>query len=123
MTIPRLELSAAHLLVETLKNVRAALEIPDVTYYLYSDSTIALCWIKQPPSEWKQYVLVHGQVVGHYFEDLLDPLVLSQVLAVLQQEVVPMSITSVDVDLHGSRLRSEYVDFAAELHDRYGVSL
>lgn len=56
MQIPRLELCSAHLLVETLNSVRAALNIPDVEYHLYSDSTIALCWIKQSPSEWKQYV-------------------------------------------------------------------
>lgn len=56
MTIPRLELCSAQLLVETLKNVRAALDIPDVEYHLYTDSTIALPWIRQAPSEWKQYV-------------------------------------------------------------------
>ncbi|XP_054086711.1 uncharacterized protein LOC128921877 [Zeugodacus cucurbitae] len=42
-TIPRLELSAVLLLAETLQNVRDAMGLADVPYYLWSDSAIVLC--------------------------------------------------------------------------------
>ncbi|XP_017469233.1 PREDICTED: uncharacterized protein LOC108361176 [Rhagoletis zephyria] len=55
-TIPRLELSAALLLAETLQAVRSALGLMNAPYYLWSDSSIALCWIKKQPTTLKLYV-------------------------------------------------------------------
>ncbi|XP_039951398.1 uncharacterized protein LOC120768688 [Bactrocera tryoni] len=56
MTIPRLELSAAQLLVTTMNNIRRALQMEDTAYTLWSDSTIVLHWIRREPSSLKQYV-------------------------------------------------------------------
>ncbi|XP_054085783.1 uncharacterized protein LOC128921654 [Zeugodacus cucurbitae] len=54
-TIPRLELSAALLLAETLQNVRDAMGLADVPYYLWSDSAIVLCWLKKNPITLKPF--------------------------------------------------------------------
>lgn len=56
LTIPRLELCAAHLLVTTFLNVRAALRLGDCAYTLWTDSTIVLCWLRKPADTLKQYV-------------------------------------------------------------------
>nr|XP_036226615.1 uncharacterized protein LOC118682329 [Bactrocera oleae] len=54
MTIPRLELSAAQLLVTTMNKIRRALQFEDAAYTLWSDSTIVLHWIRRQPSSLKQ---------------------------------------------------------------------
>ncbi|XP_050339561.1 uncharacterized protein LOC126765914 [Bactrocera neohumeralis] len=56
ITIPRLELCAAHLLVVTLRHVQKALHLDNVPYTLWSDSTIVLHWIHKQPSVLKQFV-------------------------------------------------------------------
>ncbi|XP_054082913.1 uncharacterized protein LOC128920202 [Zeugodacus cucurbitae] len=56
ITIPRLELCAAHLLVITLCHVQKALRLNNVPYTLWSDSTIVLHWIRKQPSVLKQFV-------------------------------------------------------------------
>ncbi|XP_036340710.1 uncharacterized protein LOC118750082 [Rhagoletis pomonella] len=55
-TIPRLELSAALLLAETIQNVRDSLGLMDAPYYLWSDSAIALCWLKKHPTTLKPFI-------------------------------------------------------------------
>ncbi|XP_049308631.1 uncharacterized protein LOC125777586 [Bactrocera dorsalis] len=55
ITIPRLELCAAHLLVFTLRHVQKALRLDNVPYTLWSDSTIVLHWIHKQPSVLKQF--------------------------------------------------------------------
>ncbi|XP_053956247.1 uncharacterized protein LOC128861894 [Anastrepha ludens] len=55
-TIPRLELCAAQLLAETLRNVRSALGLVDQVASLWSDSTITLCWLRKQPETLKPYV-------------------------------------------------------------------
>ena len=55
-TIPRLELSAAHLLSKLLRQVVKDLAIPASQFYCWTDSAIALCWIKGSPSNLKVYV-------------------------------------------------------------------
>ncbi|XP_071056931.1 uncharacterized protein [Onthophagus taurus] len=56
VTIPRLELCAAVLLVRVIKRVRATLDFNEVPIFLWSDSTVALSWIGSHPSRWKDFV-------------------------------------------------------------------
>ncbi|XP_017477979.1 PREDICTED: uncharacterized protein LOC108367793 [Rhagoletis zephyria] len=55
-TIPRLELSAALLLAETIQNVRDSLGLIDAPYYLWSDSATVLCWLKKHPTTLKPFI-------------------------------------------------------------------
>lgn len=55
-TIPRLELSAAVLLVRLLARVRSILGYQQVSAYLWTDSSVTFAWIKEPSSKWKEFV-------------------------------------------------------------------
>lgn len=56
ITIPRLLLSAAVLLMKQLIKVREVLELHRMPAYLWTDSTVALAWIKSHPSRWKEFI-------------------------------------------------------------------
>ncbi|XP_066153278.1 uncharacterized protein [Euwallacea fornicatus] len=56
VTMPRLELSAALVAAQLCKIVVKALEIDSIATYFWSDSTIALAWIRSSSSEWKPFV-------------------------------------------------------------------
>lgn len=56
VTIPRLELCGAHLLVKLLGVTRKALRLEQAEYCLGTDSTIVLAWLKKVPSTLKTYV-------------------------------------------------------------------
>lgn len=56
VTIPRLELAAAHLLAKLMNHVRVMMEWENVPYHLYTDSMIVLQWLKREPCELKQFV-------------------------------------------------------------------
>lgn len=56
VTLPRLELCAAVLLTRLAVHVRRVLAIPEVPVHLWSDSTVALGWIRGHPATWKTYV-------------------------------------------------------------------
>lgn len=56
ITIPRLELNAAHLLVILLNDIRQALHLQQLPYRLWSDSNIVLHWLRKNTSQLKQYV-------------------------------------------------------------------
>ena len=57
LSMPRLELVSAHMAVNLLENVRAALEGYNITSnYVWLDSTVVLCWILNTGREWKQFV-------------------------------------------------------------------
>ncbi|XP_070522380.1 uncharacterized protein [Cardiocondyla obscurior] len=56
LSIPRLKLTAALLLARLLKETLKALEIPEISTYCWTDSSVALTWINSPPSRWKEYV-------------------------------------------------------------------
>ncbi|KAK7574411.1 hypothetical protein V9T40_011602 [Parthenolecanium corni] len=56
LTIPKLELSSALLLAHLLDRVRKTLDIKLVNCFLFTDATIVLCWLSQPPDEWKTFV-------------------------------------------------------------------
>ncbi|KAL6442303.1 hypothetical protein ACFW04_002512 [Cataglyphis niger] len=56
VSLPRLELCAASLLTRLVAHLRQALDVEDVPIHLWSDSTVALGWIRGHPSRWKVYV-------------------------------------------------------------------
>ncbi|XP_076294567.1 uncharacterized protein LOC143215872 [Lasioglossum baleicum] len=56
MTIPRLELSAALLLVKQVAHIRKVLGLERIPTHLWTDSAVALAWIRSPPSKWKDFV-------------------------------------------------------------------
>ena len=56
LTIPRLELCGAHLLIRLLFHVREALRIPIQNVYAWTDSTIVLSWLEGNPRRFKTYI-------------------------------------------------------------------
>ncbi len=56
VTIPRLELVAAHLLSKLLRSVSHDLSIPLSQIYAWSDSRIVLCWLHKNPATLKTFV-------------------------------------------------------------------
>ncbi|RLU24799.1 hypothetical protein DMN91_002889 [Ooceraea biroi] len=56
MTVPRLELSAVVLLTRQVLQLRETLELRRAPIHLWTDSTVALTWIKSHPSRWKDFV-------------------------------------------------------------------
>lgn len=72
-TIPRLELGAAELLTKLWIQTSDALGVERNTCRFYTDSTIALSWIRNSPSSWKQFVSNRVKYIqqetnqGHWF--------------------------------------------------------
>lgn len=56
ISIPRLELCAAKLLVQTLQHVQQALHMEELEYELYSDSTVTLAWLQKAADTWDTFV-------------------------------------------------------------------
>ncbi|XP_011687417.1 PREDICTED: uncharacterized protein LOC105449732 [Wasmannia auropunctata] len=56
ISLPRLELSAATLLVRVIHHVQATLDLTQRPTHLWSDSTVTLGWIRGHPSRWTTYV-------------------------------------------------------------------
>ncbi|XP_026829830.1 uncharacterized protein LOC113563037 [Ooceraea biroi] len=56
ITLPRLELCASSLLVQLTVHVRQVLQLEKVSCHLWSDSIVALGWIRGYPSSWKTFV-------------------------------------------------------------------
>jgi hypothetical protein len=57
VTLPRLELLASLLTARLISFVKKALKLKDATRtFCWSDSQVALAWIKGDPSRWKQFV-------------------------------------------------------------------
>ena len=63
ITLPRLELLACCVGATLLKQVQSALSLKDVTYKCWSDSQIALSWIRGQPWKWKQFVANRVQAI------------------------------------------------------------
>ncbi|XP_044316717.1 uncharacterized protein LOC123037926 [Drosophila rhopaloa] len=55
LTIPRLELSAALLLAELIVSVKETIDF-ECDFYCWSDSSIVLAWIRQPPRDFNVFV-------------------------------------------------------------------
>lgn len=56
ISVPRLELSAAHLLARLIRFTRDALQLSNIENHCWTDSTITLAWLNQSPSHWKTFV-------------------------------------------------------------------
>lgn len=56
ISIPRLELQAAVMLSKLIRHVKSVLEMPDINYYAWTDSTIVLHWLKKSPLVLKTFV-------------------------------------------------------------------
>ncbi|KAF0721510.1 Integrase catalytic domain-containing protein [Aphis craccivora] len=56
LTIPRLELSGAHLLAELISRVSSSLEISNDKVFCWCDSTVVLAWIKGGAAQWNTFV-------------------------------------------------------------------
>jgi hypothetical protein len=56
MTISRLELCAATLLSKLYKEATRALNVIVNESYLWTDSSIVLTWIQDPPTKWNTFV-------------------------------------------------------------------
>ncbi|XP_041630638.1 uncharacterized protein [Drosophila kikkawai] len=56
ISIPRLELNAAHLLSKLISLVKQSLTIPISRINCWSDSEIVLHWLSSPPRTWNTYV-------------------------------------------------------------------
>ena len=69
MTIPRLELLGSLLCARLVSFVHKALKRPDVSIRCWTDSMVALCWIRGSPSKWKQFVANRVREI----QDLTDP--------------------------------------------------
>ncbi|XP_024883926.1 uncharacterized protein LOC112462412, partial [Temnothorax curvispinosus] len=56
VTLPRLELSAAKLLVQLAAPVQLTLEAREAPLYCWTDAKVVLGWIRGHPANWKTYV-------------------------------------------------------------------
>lgn len=61
VTIPRLELSAALLLVRQISHMKKTLDLNEAPVHLWTDSTVALAYIRGDVRRWADYV--HNRVV------------------------------------------------------------
>ncbi|XP_036148010.1 uncharacterized protein LOC118647349 [Monomorium pharaonis] len=56
MSVPRLELSAATLLAKLLEFIRESFNFKIDAFYCWTDSTVALAWVRSHSSRWKTFV-------------------------------------------------------------------
>ncbi|XP_055916655.1 uncharacterized protein LOC129949299 [Eupeodes corollae] len=56
ITLPRLELCGTVVLAQLMQYTKDVLAIPDVKMYAWTDSTIALAWIRATPAKWTTFV-------------------------------------------------------------------
>lgn len=56
VSIPRLELCRAVLLIKTIKFVAEIMSLQHVPLYCHTDSTVVLAWLGKHPSTWKTFV-------------------------------------------------------------------
>ncbi|UYV69312.1 hypothetical protein LAZ67_6003225 [Cordylochernes scorpioides] len=67
-TFPRLELCAALLLSQLYKFLVESLKLNFSGIYLWSDSQIALCWIRSDPNRWKKFISNRVMKIQHLTE-------------------------------------------------------
>ncbi|CAG7832763.1 unnamed protein product [Allacma fusca] len=66
ISLPRLELTGAVLLVRLMENVAAAFLTKPESMLAYSDSTIVLAWIKGHPKQWDTYVANRVSIIQEF---------------------------------------------------------
>ena len=59
MTVPRLELLGANLLVNLLHQVQELLDVPSSNVFALTESTIVLSWLVSSPHHFKMFVSNH----------------------------------------------------------------
>ncbi|XP_018365039.1 PREDICTED: uncharacterized protein LOC108762506 [Trachymyrmex cornetzi] len=59
LSIPRLELNAIVLLSRLIKWVQMTLSTPSASVFGWSDSAVALAWLRQHPAKWQTFVADH----------------------------------------------------------------
>lgn len=56
VSVPRLELCAAHLLAKLIKRVKSSINFKLTETFAFTDSTIVLAWLKEIPRTWKTFI-------------------------------------------------------------------
>jgi hypothetical protein len=56
ISVPRLELNAIVLLTRLIEWVITSLQLREIPLYGWTDSTVALAWLRQHPTRWSSYV-------------------------------------------------------------------
>ena len=69
VTLPRLELCGALLLARLITRIQGAFIPLSLNIYAWTDSTVALCWIRGNPNRWKTFV---GNRVSE-IQDIISP--------------------------------------------------
>ncbi|XP_024889273.1 uncharacterized protein LOC112465780 [Temnothorax curvispinosus] len=73
VTLLRMELSAAALLVRIAEHAQRILEAKDVPSHLWSDAKVVLGWIRGHPSSWKTYVANRVSEIQTTLPDAICP--------------------------------------------------
>ncbi|KMQ90572.1 bel12-ag transposon polyprotein [Lasius niger] len=56
VSLPRLELCAAHLVAKLAEHIRAILDLRPAAVHLWTDSTVALGWVRGHPAKWSTFI-------------------------------------------------------------------
>ncbi|XP_044005465.1 uncharacterized protein LOC122850372 [Aphidius gifuensis] len=73
ITTPRLELSAAVLLVQSIKQIQLSLQLNNIPVHLWTDSTIVYYWIQNDPDKFKQFVSNRLKLIKNSFNSETTP--------------------------------------------------
>ena len=123
ISLPRLELCGALLLVRLTRQVREALNITKATCHLWSDSTVTLSWINGHPTDWKTFVANRVSEIQttlpaaswHHVSNKDNPADL------VSRDVSSEELTQSTLWLHGPSLLRSSID-ALEVGRNYQVS-
>lgn len=69
VTIPRLELSGVVLLANLMNRVAKNLNVSKENIYLWTDSSIVLCWLKKDPTTLKQFVAYRVEEIQKFYDE------------------------------------------------------
>lgn len=66
VSLPRLELCAAHLLVRLMVTLTNSMHLQDCEIFAWSDSTVVLAWLSDHPRRWKSFVANRTSYILEY---------------------------------------------------------